>query len=222
MYWNIFRRSIPTHSLKYHSNIKSARFYSKLKMVNRWITVRIVIIHYCLILGRHIQVDKTRKLFKQSPHWRSGLSRWSMYKSFKQSCFNCSSLKHASILSITLPIWLKCITHYFNVGQDNISMIMGSCWYRLGLYYIIFHDKYIRFSATCRRLFCTLTLILKHLRQFVQYDWFLPVCISHDKDTASGLRIDPFKHRVLFFILKVTASYLNYFWSKFLLIFESV
>ena len=27
-------------------------------------------------------------------------------------------------------------------------------------------------------------LILKHLRQFVQSDWFLPVFISHDKDTA--------------------------------------
>ena len=40
--------------------------------------------------------------------------------------------------------------------------------------------------------------ILKHLRQFVQSDWFLPVFISHDKDTASGRRIDPFKRRVLF------------------------
>ena len=28
--------------------------------------------------------------------------------------------------------------------------------------------------------------ILKHLRQFVQSDWFLPVFISHDRDTASG------------------------------------
>ena len=26
--------------------------------------------------------------------------------------------------------------------------------------------------------------ILKHLRQFVQSDWFLPMFISHDKDTA--------------------------------------
>ena len=34
----------------------------------------------------------------------------------------------------------------------------------------------------------------KHLRQFVQSDWFLPVFISHDKGT---LRIDPFKCRVL-------------------------
>ena len=40
--------------------------------------------------------------------------------------------------------------------------------------------------------------ILKHLRQLVQSDWFLPVFISHDKDTASGLRIDPLKCRVLF------------------------
>ena len=40
--------------------------------------------------------------------------------------------------------------------------------------------------------------ILKHLRQFVQSDWFLPVFIPHDKDTTSGLRIDPFKRRVLF------------------------
>ena len=39
--------------------------------------------------------------------------------------------------------------------------------------------------------------ILKHLRQFVQSDWFLPVFISHDKDTASGLWIDPFKRRLL-------------------------
>ena len=44
----------------------------------------------------------------------------------------------------------------------------------------------------------TKRIILKHFRQFVQSDWFLPVFISHDKDTASGLRIDPFKHRVLF------------------------
>ena len=28
--------------------------------------------------------------------------------------------------------------------------------------------------------------ILKHLRQFVKSDWFLPVFISHDKDTAGG------------------------------------
>ena len=43
-----------------------------------------------------------------------------------------------------------------------------------------------------------LKCILKHLRQFVQSDWFLPVFISHDKDTASSLQIDPFKRRVLF------------------------
>ena len=30
----------------------------------------------------------------------------------------------------------------------------------------------------------SLKVILKHLRQFVQSDWFLPVFISHDKDTA--------------------------------------
>ena len=29
-------------------------------------------------------------------------------------------------------------------------------------------------------------IILKHLRQFVQSDWFLPVFILHDKDTTSG------------------------------------
>ena len=28
--------------------------------------------------------------------------------------------------------------------------------------------------------------ILKRLRQFVQSDWFLPVFISHDRDTASS------------------------------------
>ena len=28
--------------------------------------------------------------------------------------------------------------------------------------------------------------ILKHLREFVQSDWFLPVFISHDRDTACG------------------------------------
>ena len=28
------------------------------------------------------------------------------------------------------------------------------------------------------------TAILKHLRRFVQSDWFLPVFISRDKDTA--------------------------------------
>ena len=28
--------------------------------------------------------------------------------------------------------------------------------------------------------------ILKHLRQFVQSDWFLPVFLSHDKDTVGG------------------------------------
>ena len=43
-----------------------------------------------------------------------------------------------------------------------------------------------------------INVILKHLRQFVQSDWFLPMFISHDRDTASGARIDPFKRRVLF------------------------
>ena len=28
--------------------------------------------------------------------------------------------------------------------------------------------------------------IFKHFRQFVQSDWFLPMFISHDKDTVSG------------------------------------
>ena len=48
----------PPDSLKYHSNIKIARFYSKLKMVNCWLTVGIVItlLHY--IRQTYIQVVK--------------------------------------------------------------------------------------------------------------------------------------------------------------------
>ena len=47
--------------------------------------------------------------------------------------------------------------------------------------------------------------ILKHLRQFVQSDWFLTVFISHDKDTAWNVCtthtpgwIDPLECRDLF------------------------
>ena len=34
--------------------------------------------------------------------------------------------------------------------------------------------------------------ILKHLRQFVQSDWFLPVFISHDRDTARAVLLECF------------------------------
>ena len=47
-------------------------------------------------------------------------------------------------------------------------------------------------SFISRKSYCeivvsiALLMILKHLRQFVQSDWFLPVFISHDRDTAGG------------------------------------
>ena len=43
-----------------------------------------------------------------------------------------------------------------------------------------------------------LSNILKHLRQFVQSDWFLTMFISHDKDTVNVIWIDPFQRRALF------------------------
>ena len=66
-----------------------------------------------------------------------------------------------------------------------------------------FHQNRIWLKAAQSNKFLNSTfyiiwLIHKHLRQFMQSDCFLPVFISHDKDTASGLRIDPFKRRVLF------------------------
>ena len=55
----------------------------------------------------------------------------------------------------------------------------------------------------------SISKILKHLRQFVQSDWFLPVFISHDKDTAWNVCathapgwIDPLECRDLYFKLK--------------------
>ena len=50
------------------------------------------------------------------------------------------------------------------------------------------NDKYLFcFSNYVIQYMATILLgILKHLRQFVQSDWFLPVFISHDKDMASG------------------------------------
>ena len=54
-------------------------------------------------------------------------------------------------------------------------------------------------------------IILKHLRKFVQSDWFLPVFISHDdRDTASGAPDLSIQTQGFIFILKVTASYFKY------------
>ena len=61
----------------------------------------------------------------------------------------------------------------------------------------------LQWESEDRLLDCMLlSNILKHLRQFVQSDWFLPVFISHDKDTACDARIDPFERRGLFSYLK--------------------
>ena len=67
-----------------------------------------------------------------------------------------------------------------------------------------------------------LSLILKHLREFVQSDWFLLVFISHEIDTARGSRrawnvftahtpgwIDPLECRDLFL------SWKQHAWSLF-------
>jgi hypothetical protein len=76
----------PPESLKYHSNIKCTRFYSKLKMVNCWITVGIVIT-LCIILNRrtYIQVVKNTHAVQVITAWRSGLRRCSICQSFIQA-----------------------------------------------------------------------------------------------------------------------------------------
>ena len=57
--------------------------------------------------------------------------------------------------------------------------------------------------------------ILKHSRQFVQSDWFLPpVFISHDKGTASDAPDWSIQTQGFIFILKVTASYFKSFLVK--------
>ena len=75
--------------------------------------------------------------------------------------------------------------------------------------------------------------ILKHLREFVQSDWFLPMFISHDRDTAHGA-LGMFHshapgpgliHQNTGFYFNIERNrffIINYFWSKFALIFESV
>ena len=61
-------------------------------------------------------------------------------------------------------------------------------------------------------------IILKHLREFVQSDWFVPVFISDDRDTAGrtlGMfapgRIDPLECRDLFLSWKQQFSYYDPF-----------
>ena len=62
---------------------------------------------------------------------------------------------------------------YFNNLKNIWHSIFGNC---------------VNFCDNCSRQMKDLRItdILKHLKEFVQSDWFLPVFISHDRDTARG------------------------------------
>ena len=87
-----------------------------------------------------------------------------------------------------------------------------------------------RWKNKCDQISC-MFIILTHFREFVQSDWFLPVFISHDRDTAlfecfmrmHRPRIDPLERRVLFSYWKEQFCYYKsfvvkvctYFWKCF-------
>lgn len=67
------------------------------------------------------------------------------------------------------------------------------------------------------------------LRQFVQFDWFLPVFILHDRDRARGSLgmfhthpgpglVGPFECRVYFHMESNGFGIINNIWSKFVLL----
>ena len=79
-----------------------------------------------------------------------------------------------------------------------------------------------RFFSMKHQINESLLMNLKHLRQFVQSDWFLPVFISHNKDTALNVCtthargwIDPLECRDLFLSWSDSSVIIHHFWSHF-------
>ena len=75
-----------------------------------------------------------------------------------------------------LPFWVGRVTSTPSDQEDAYT-------FNIQTYIIV----YWRYQAHHCKLSLRVHIyfdILKHLRQFVQSDWFLDVLISHDKDTA--------------------------------------
>ena len=133
-------------------------------------------------------------------HWIKYITRWTSQMLLRIYQIGQTTHKNKNKYQLTMP---------------HIKLINNSCLKITGVWQLTTYT--IDTFMIVKRIW-----FLKHLRQFVHSDWFLPVFISHDKDTAAVPRIDPFKRRVLFSYWKYQLRILNRFWSKLLLIFESV